>query len=142
MRLRVGYELQYHFPQPTPVIMMLNIHYTRVSDLERPDHIVISPSVPISGYRDGFGNWCSRILAPAGAMRISTDTVVNDTGLPDRIGVGRRADPGRGASGGGSRVPACKPVLRQRSPARSGVDPVRSDRSGLGARPGHLRFRA
>jgi transglutaminase-like putative cysteine protease len=40
--------------------------------------------VPISGYRDGFGNWCSRILAPAGAMRISTDTVVNDTGLPDR----------------------------------------------------------
>jgi transglutaminase-like putative cysteine protease len=84
MKLRVGYELQYHFPQPTPVIMMLSIHYTRVSDLERPDHIVIGPSVPISGYRDGFGNWCSRIFAPAGAMRISTDTVVSDTGLPDR----------------------------------------------------------
>jgi transglutaminase-like putative cysteine protease len=84
MKLRVGYELQYHFPQPTPVIIMLNVHYTRVSDLERPDHIVIAPSVPISGYRDGFGNWCSRILAPGGAMRISTDTVVNDTGLPDR----------------------------------------------------------
>jgi transglutaminase-like putative cysteine protease len=88
MRLRVGYELQYHFPQTTPVIMMLNVHYTRVSDLERPDHIVISPSVSISGYRDGFGNWCSRILAPAGAMRISTDTVVNDTGLPDRTVLG------------------------------------------------------
>ena len=88
MRLRVGYELQYHFPQTTPVIMMLNVHYTRVSDLERPDHIVISPSVPISGYRDGFGNWCSRILAPAGAMRISTDTVVNDTGLADRTVLG------------------------------------------------------
>jgi transglutaminase-like putative cysteine protease len=83
MKLRVGYELLYHFPQPTPVIMMLSIHYTRVSDLERPDHIVIAPSVPISGYRDGFGNWCSRILAPTGAMRISTDTVVSDTGLPD-----------------------------------------------------------
>ncbi len=85
MKLRVGYELQYHFPQPTPVIMMLSVHYTRVSDLERPDHIVIGPSVPIAGYRDGFGNWCSRILAPAGAMRISTDTVINDTGLPDRL---------------------------------------------------------
>ena len=34
MRLRIGYELQYHFPQATPVIMMLNVHYTRVSDLE------------------------------------------------------------------------------------------------------------
>jgi len=66
------------------VIMMLNIHYTRVSDLERPDHIVIAPSVPISGYRDGFGNWCSRILAPAGDMRISTDTVVKDSGRPDQ----------------------------------------------------------
>ena len=84
MRLRIGYELQYHFPQPTPVIMMLSIHYSRVSDLERPDHILISPSVPISGYRDGFGNWCSRILAPAGAMRISTDTVINDTGLSEQ----------------------------------------------------------
>ena len=83
MKFRVGYELQYMFPQATPVMMMLNVHYTRVSDMERPDHIVISPSVPISGYRDGFGNWCSRILAPAGAMSISTDTVINDTGLPD-----------------------------------------------------------
>jgi len=83
MKFRVGYELQYMFPQATPVMMMLNVHYTRVSDMERPDHIVTSPSVPISGYRDGFGNWCSRILAPAGAMSISTDTVINNTGLPD-----------------------------------------------------------
>jgi len=83
MKFRVGCELQYHFPQATPVIMLLNIHYSRVSDLERPDHIVISPSVPVSGYRDGFGNWCSRILAPAGTMRIATDTVISDSGLPD-----------------------------------------------------------
>ncbi len=83
MKLRVGYELQYEFPQPTPVILMLNIHYTRVSDLATPDHIIVNPSVPISGYRDGFGNWCTRIVAPAGWVRISTDAVVNDTGLPD-----------------------------------------------------------
>lgn len=83
MKFRVGCELQYHFPQATPVIMLLNIHYSRVSDLERPDHIVISPSVPVSGYHDGFGNWCSRILAPAGTMRIATDTVISDSGLPD-----------------------------------------------------------
>ena len=60
MKLRVGYELQYEFPQPTPLIAMLNIHFSRVGDLAAPDHIVISPSVPISCYRDGFGNWCSR----------------------------------------------------------------------------------
>jgi hypothetical protein len=65
MKLRVGYELRYEFPQPTPAILMLNIHFSRVSDLQFPDHIVISPAVPISGYRDSFGNWCSRIVAPA-----------------------------------------------------------------------------
>jgi hypothetical protein len=39
MKLRVGYELQYAFPQPTPAILMLNVHFTRVSDLAAPDHI-------------------------------------------------------------------------------------------------------
>jgi hypothetical protein len=48
-----------------------------------PDHIIINPSVPISGYRDGFGNWCSRIVAPAGRVRMSANAVVSDTGLPD-----------------------------------------------------------
>jgi transglutaminase-like putative cysteine protease len=85
VKLRVGYELQYDFPQPTPVIMMLNIHFTRVSDLAAPDHIVVSPSVPIHGYRDGFGNWCSRMVAPAGRMRVSTDAVVADSGMADPV---------------------------------------------------------
>jgi transglutaminase-like putative cysteine protease len=67
------------------VIMMLHVHYTRVSDLERPDHTAVTPPVAIAGYRDGFGNWCSRLLAPTGAMRISTDTVVRDSGRPDPI---------------------------------------------------------
>ena len=85
MKFRVGYELQYEFPQPTPAILMLNIHFSRVSDLAMPDNMVISPSVPVSGYRDGFGNWCSRIVAPAGRMVISSDFVVRDTGQPDPV---------------------------------------------------------
>jgi len=85
INLRVGYELQYFFPQPTPVILMLNIHFTRVSDLVTPDHVLINPSVPISGYRDGYGNWCIRLIAPAGAIKFSADYVVRDTGLPDPI---------------------------------------------------------
>ncbi len=85
MKFRVGYELQYEFPQPTPAILMLNIHFSRVSDLAMPDNMVISPSVPVSGYRDGFGNWCSRIVAPAGRMVISADFAVRDTGRPDPV---------------------------------------------------------
>jgi transglutaminase-like putative cysteine protease len=85
MKLRVGYEMGYEFPQPTPVILMLNVHFTRVSDLAMPDSILIHPSVDLSGYRDGFGNWCSRFLAPAGNMSISADSVIRDSGLPDPV---------------------------------------------------------
>ncbi len=85
MRLRVGYELQYEFPQPTPVMLMLNVHFTRVSDLALPDHMLVSPTVALSGHRDGFGNWCSRFLAPAGRMTISADSVIRDTGQPDPV---------------------------------------------------------
>ena len=85
MKLRVGYELQYAFPQPTPAILMLNIHFTRVAGLAAPDHIIVSPPVPISGYRDGFGNWCCRIVAPQGKVSISTNAVITDTGEPDAV---------------------------------------------------------
>ena len=83
MQIRLGYELIYACPQPTPMILTLNVHYSRVSDLVVPDHIVTQPAVPITGYRDGFGNWCSRLVAPTGEIRISADAVINDTGLPD-----------------------------------------------------------
>jgi hypothetical protein len=83
MQIRVGYELTYECPQPTPMLLTLNTHFSRVADIVVPDHIITSPSVAITPYRDEFGNWCSRIVAPAGEIRISTNAVVNDTGLPD-----------------------------------------------------------
>lgn len=85
MKLRVGYELLYDFPQPTPAILLLNVHYSRVPSLVRPDHILIDPSTPISGYRDSYGNWCSRIVAPAGKVRITSDAIVRDSGEADLV---------------------------------------------------------
>jgi transglutaminase-like putative cysteine protease len=85
MRLRLGCELRYFFPQPTPLIAMLNVHYSRFGDLERPDHLMTSPHVPVQSYRDLFGNWCCRLTAPAGEFVMGTDTIIRDTGLPDRF---------------------------------------------------------
>jgi transglutaminase-like putative cysteine protease len=85
MKIRVGYEMIYDFPQPTPMIMVLGTHFTRASDVIVPDYLTTDPSVPISPYRDGFGNWCSRIVAPAGRMRLKADGLVRDSGLPDVI---------------------------------------------------------
>jgi transglutaminase-like putative cysteine protease len=85
MRLRVGYEMTYECPQPTPMIVTLHIHSTRVADIVVPDHLVAAPSVPITAYRDGFGNWCSRLVAPQGEIRLSADALIDDTGEPDPV---------------------------------------------------------
>jgi transglutaminase-like putative cysteine protease len=83
MQIRVGYELVYEFPQATPIILALSVHYSRASDLVRPDYMITNPSVPLRCYRDGFGNWCTRLVAPKGLIQISADAVLNDTGLPE-----------------------------------------------------------
>ena len=85
MQIRVGFEIIYDCPQPTPMMLTLNVHFSRVSDLVNPDHLVIEPRVPMAAYRDSFGNWCTRIVAPAGRTRISTDAIVNDSGQPDVV---------------------------------------------------------
>lgn len=85
MRVSIGFRLRYSLPQPTPLIAMLNVHHSRASDLERADCIVTSPSVPLEGYRDGFGNWCTRMVAPAGDFQLSTDAIIRDSGQPDPV---------------------------------------------------------
>jgi transglutaminase-like putative cysteine protease len=85
VKIRVGYELIYDCPQPTPMMLVLNVHYTRASDILVPDHVTTDPSIPISAYRDGFGNWCSRIVAPKGRIRIASTAVVRDSGQPDTV---------------------------------------------------------
>jgi transglutaminase-like putative cysteine protease len=85
MQIRVGYEIVYDCPQDTPMIFMLHVHYSRASDLVVPDHLTTYPSVPITAYRDSFGNWCSRVVAPRGQFRVASTAVVRDTGLPDVI---------------------------------------------------------
>ncbi|MGZ3409694.1 MAG: transglutaminase-like domain-containing protein [Xanthobacteraceae bacterium] len=85
MRILVGCEMTYDLPQVTPMITILNVHSSRVSDLESPDHLLTTPSVPITGYRDTFGNWCNRLVAPSGRFGLKTHTVVRDEGLWDTI---------------------------------------------------------
>ncbi len=85
MRLRIGYSLTYEFEQPTPMVTMLSVHYSRVSDLVAPDVMMTEPSTPYVSYRDSFGNWCNRVVAPAGRFAMRADTTINVSGLPDEI---------------------------------------------------------
>jgi hypothetical protein len=85
MQIRVGYEIVYDCPHPTPMVLLLNVHHSRVADIVVPDRLMTDPGLPVHGYRDAFGNWCSRIVAPAGRLRITTDCVLRDDGHPDPI---------------------------------------------------------
>ncbi len=67
------------------MILNLNVHYSRAADLDRPDFMITDPSVPLVLYRDGFGNWCTRLVVPAGVTRITADAVVNDRGWTDAV---------------------------------------------------------
>lgn len=93
MQISLGFDIVYDCPQPTPMILNLNVHFTRVSDLAGRDDLMFDPPVPMSAYRDGFGNWCTRIVAPKGRTRVSANAVVNDSGMPDAKMPGARQVP-------------------------------------------------
>jgi transglutaminase-like putative cysteine protease len=85
VQITAGYEITYHCPQPTPMLLVLSVHPSRMPDLIGPDRIHFDPPIGASEYCDGFGNICHRIVAPAGPLRISTRFIVSDPGTPDAV---------------------------------------------------------
>ena len=85
MQIRIGYKLTYRHPAPTPMLVMATVHHSRIADIITPDRFQASPAVPTTPYYDAFGNWCTRLVAPAGEIRLSTDALVNDSGVPDEV---------------------------------------------------------
>jgi transglutaminase-like putative cysteine protease len=88
MRIRAGYEIVYHCPQKTPMILKVHVHYSRARDIVVPDHLNTDPLAPVTAHRDVYGNWCSRIVAPIGRIRLSGNVVIDDTGEPDVVAAG------------------------------------------------------
>lgn len=85
MNIRFGYELAFSCAQPMPMILMLHAHPSRIQDLLQPDSLSTQPQVPLELYRDGFGNTCTRLVAPAGGIRLTTDALIHDSGVPDPV---------------------------------------------------------
>jgi transglutaminase-like putative cysteine protease len=85
MQIRIGYECIYACDQPTPMILMLDVHPSRAADIVREPTLKTDPVVPQASYIDTYGNVCRRVVAPAGGIRIYADGVVKDSGQPDSI---------------------------------------------------------
>ncbi len=80
MKIQVGYEMVYSFPQPTPMVLMLRVHDSRAADVEVADELTTEPAVPMTEYRDWFGNRCTRLVAPAGSIAIKSRGIIRDSG--------------------------------------------------------------
>jgi transglutaminase-like putative cysteine protease len=85
VQIKIGFDIIYECTQPTPMVLMLNVHPSRKDDLEKPDTIQFLPGIPSHTYLDSFGNICTRIVAPTGELRIFTDAMINDIGTPEPI---------------------------------------------------------
>jgi transglutaminase-like putative cysteine protease len=90
MQIRAGFEITYDCSQPTPMLLTVSIHPSRVRDLRTTHDVLFEPDVLADEYVDGFGNVCTRVIAPAGPMTIRTDFVVEDSGDPDPIALNAR----------------------------------------------------
>jgi transglutaminase-like putative cysteine protease len=80
MTLQVGFELLYECPQPVPMILLVNVHFSRSADMAQPDLLTTEPAIPFTAYRDAFGNWCTRLIAPPGLLKLRANGVVRDEG--------------------------------------------------------------
>jgi transglutaminase-like putative cysteine protease len=85
LKIRAGFNLAYECWQPTPMLLVLNIHPSRRVDLLGEQAIGFDRPVEARAYVDGFGNSCTRITAPPGVTTISTLFEIYDTGQPDPV---------------------------------------------------------
>ncbi|MDB5596183.1 MAG: transglutaminase [Hyphomicrobiales bacterium] len=85
MKIRAGFSIAYECMQPTPMMLVLNIHPSRRVDLLTEQVLTFDQPIEAWNYTDGFGNACTRIVAPPGLTTISTAFEIYDTGLPDAV---------------------------------------------------------
>jgi transglutaminase-like putative cysteine protease len=85
MLIRLGYDIELELSKPMMVVALLSVHPSRTKDLLEPDEIQISPGSAWGEYLDTFGNRCTRIVAPQGSLRLSSSTLIVDSGEPDPV---------------------------------------------------------
>jgi len=83
MLIRVGYDMAFHFPEPTAIVLMLSLHPSRAATIRQPERLEVQPDVAVAEFIDAFGNRCDRVFVPAGRVVLRNDAVVEDTGQPD-----------------------------------------------------------
>jgi len=85
MLIQLGYELVFQVPARTPMLLMLYVHPSQAAALRTADWIRIEPDCPVELFTDPFGNYCGRLVAPPGQLRLWSTTLIEDSGAPDAV---------------------------------------------------------
>ena len=54
LKLRVGYEFIYRFPQPTPCLLVLHVHHSRIGDLHNHIKFDYAKALPTRTASEGY----------------------------------------------------------------------------------------
>ena len=72
MLIEIGCDIEFVFPEPTAVILMLSLHPLRAPTIRRHENLHVTPSVPISYFFDTNGNRCGRRSFRQATSRFAT----------------------------------------------------------------------
>ncbi|MEY3866806.1 MAG: hypothetical protein RLZZ338_697 [Cyanobacteriota bacterium] len=93
MLIRLGYEWIFDVPSPTPVILKLYLHPSQLSKVKKPEKVKVEPETPIEEFIDEFGNQAGRLMLPPGRVRVHNETIISDSGEPDRVNLSAQEIP-------------------------------------------------
>jgi len=85
MLIRLGYDLEFQVPAPTPMLLLLYVHPSQAISLLEPDRVHIEPETPVREFTDSFGNRCGWLAARPGSLRLWNTTLIEVNGQPDLV---------------------------------------------------------
>jgi transglutaminase-like putative cysteine protease len=105
MLIRSEFDIQFQLPARTPTIAMLHLDPSLGPRVREGNELAVEcmnefaaasgcgGPIATSEYFDGFGNRCTRFVAPAGALRLSGMSVIESDGGPDAADESARQSP-------------------------------------------------
>jgi len=104
MLVRSEFDIQFHLPSQAAMVAMLHLHpslerYTQQGNVLIIEHLDdgVAPNfgerIWAKEFIDSFGNRCSRFVAPAGLLRLSSTSVIDIEGEPDPMDESARQVP-------------------------------------------------
>jgi transglutaminase-like putative cysteine protease len=85
MLIQLGYELVFQVPDRTPILLLLYVHPSQAAALRTGDWVRVEPDAPVEVFTDPFGNYCGRLVAAPGKLRLWSTSLIEDSGMPDPV---------------------------------------------------------